>query len=541
MAAVYDEQNKKEGKGFAGISSLVTDIDKLLPPTARRETPVEISAAKAEPERQNVQSNSKPEEPKSERQPYQDPPKKSSELSGGMAVFAVAVVLGLLWFLAEIGNRSSEQTSNQVPASASSLPAPKNAPSYSSASQQSPVSSRPEESKPPVEHNLVYSTAQIMYCLAEEIRIDGAEEVINRYRDAEVNQFNAMVADYNSRCGSFRYRSGTLESAQRQIQPYRSQLLEEGKNRFSRKSATGATLSMQAPNKTTLPALTNSSIDATLQAIQRELNVLGYNAGLADGVMGKQTRAAIKSFQKDNDLVADGIPTKDLFHILSSNRHSPKKQESTITSVNSFSHHAPSKIEQGSNPTNRIPKNAKLNYLGNDWECRPGYYRYSNECREVSVPQNGKLTYLGNDWECKPGYFRSSNACRKVSVPQNGKLTYLGNDWECKPGYFRYGNACRKVPVPRNGKLTYLGNDWECKPGYFRYGDECRAVKIPRNGKLTYLGNDWECNRGYYRVSDECRAVQLPRNGKLTYLGNDWECERGYRRLGEKCVSVFDR
>ena len=42
-------------------------------------------------------------------------------------------------------------------------------------------------------------------------------------------------------------------------------------------------------------------------AIQKALNDAGYDAGPADGVMGKKTRAAITRFQVDQKLVADGI------------------------------------------------------------------------------------------------------------------------------------------------------------------------------------------------------------------------------------------
>ncbi|MGB3366180.1 MAG: peptidoglycan-binding domain-containing protein [Acidaminobacteraceae bacterium] len=44
------------------------------------------------------------------------------------------------------------------------------------------------------------------------------------------------------------------------------------------------------------------------KAIQTKLNELGYECGKADGKIGKNTKNAIKKFQKDNSLKADGIP-----------------------------------------------------------------------------------------------------------------------------------------------------------------------------------------------------------------------------------------
>ena len=45
--------------------------------------------------------------------------------------------------------------------------------------------------------------------------------------------------------------------------------------------------------------------------LQKDLNFLGYNAGTEDGIMGKNTRKAVQSFQKDFGLDVDGIPGND--------------------------------------------------------------------------------------------------------------------------------------------------------------------------------------------------------------------------------------
>lgn len=44
--------------------------------------------------------------------------------------------------------------------------------------------------------------------------------------------------------------------------------------------------------------------------IQKDLNFLGYNAGAEDGILGPNTRNAVRSFQQDfkNVLAVDGIP-----------------------------------------------------------------------------------------------------------------------------------------------------------------------------------------------------------------------------------------
>lgn len=44
-----------------------------------------------------------------------------------------------------------------------------------------------------------------------------------------------------------------------------------------------------------------------IRTVQRILNALGYDCGNVDGIFGAKTRAAVRSFQKDKGLSADGI------------------------------------------------------------------------------------------------------------------------------------------------------------------------------------------------------------------------------------------
>ena len=297
MAAEEANNKKNEGKGFAGLSSLVSDVDTPPPAPKTESAGVTTSTGRSASEAAQPQ----PQQP-TQRQTYQEPPQSSSGSSGGKWVVGIAVVVGLLWLVGQ----SDKNTPS--PAPAYSPPAQSAAPSYSPPAQpQAP--SVPQESKPPVGQDLVFSTAQIRYCLAEDIRMDAAKAVLNNYSDSDVNRFNAMVADYNSRCGSFRYRSGALESARRDVEPYRSQLQAEGRSRFARSPSTGS-LSAPAPMRPTP--------DATIQAIQRHLNELGYDAGPADGLVGARTRAAIASFQRNIGVQADGVANTELLRQLRS-------------------------------------------------------------------------------------------------------------------------------------------------------------------------------------------------------------------------------
>ena len=45
-----------------------------------------------------------------------------------------------------------------------------------------------------------------------------------------------------------------------------------------------------------------------IEAMQRALNALGFDAGKPDGLAGRKTRAALKAFQKERGQPADGHP-----------------------------------------------------------------------------------------------------------------------------------------------------------------------------------------------------------------------------------------
>ena len=367
MTGGEEEQKKEESKGFAGLSSLVSDVDTTPPPAAKKEP------AAAAPRVERAAS------PPAQPQPSQrhttvhesSPSQRNVSLLLGLGIFIIPYIF--VWFLLRSGHSALSrvlgfgwlaffllpmlldshsitappQNGANVAAPAYSSPAQSTAPSYSPPAQpQAP--SRPTESRPPVGQGRVFSREQIRYCLAEDIRLDGAKAAINNHVDADVDRFNAMVADYNSRCSSFKYRTNNrgrndLKSAQRDIEPYRTQLQSEGRSRFAR-SPTGA-LSPQTPSRPTP--------DATVQAIQRKLNELGYKAGAADGLMGRGTRSAVIAFQQDRGLAATGVADQALLLQL---QRAPSRQTTAETTPSTQS--SPPALPNSS----RLPDLSKLAY-----------------------------------------------------------------------------------------------------------------------------------------------------------------------------------
>ncbi|MDE7257626.1 MAG: peptidoglycan-binding protein [Lachnospiraceae bacterium] len=55
------------------------------------------------------------------------------------------------------------------------------------------------------------------------------------------------------------------------------------------------------------PILKKGSKGSAVMELQRMLKVKGYDVGAIDGIFGSRTLAAVKAFQKANDLIVDGI------------------------------------------------------------------------------------------------------------------------------------------------------------------------------------------------------------------------------------------
>lgn len=221
MTEGSEHTKRGEAKGFAGLSSLASDVDAILTPPKNLgpQNRTEPASSPARPVPTPVQSpqRSKP------AQAYQAPPRSPSGSSGMKWLLGIAAVVGVIWY----SNASSQKPSSSIPAY--TPPTQETSTSYT---PPSPEPVQPWEERPPVGQSLVLTTTQITYCLAEDIRLEGAKAVIDSYSDSQVDRFNVWVDDYNSRCGSFRYRSGALESARRAVEPYRSQLLADGRSRF---------------------------------------------------------------------------------------------------------------------------------------------------------------------------------------------------------------------------------------------------------------------------------------------------------------------
>ncbi|RLA50422.1 MAG: hypothetical protein DRR42_13230, partial [Gammaproteobacteria bacterium] len=410
-----EEKEKEEVKGFAGLSSMASDVDAVVDSTPKKTQKASSDSATKQ------SADNRPQD--KEEQPGADPwtGQRTTQPSGGSSagkwLIGIAVVIGLIW----LANQSDSNRPSR-PADSPGISSTSVAPASQPAVVQPQAPIRPSESKPSVGRNNVLSTGQIRYCLAEKIRLDASEAVLNNYRDSDVDRFNGYVNDYNSRCGEFRYKQGALESARRDVEPYRGQLQADGRGRFVRTTSV-ATI---APSSPQAPKPARPTPDATVQAIQGRLNELGYSAGTPDGLFGNKTKAAIQAFERNSGLEIQGLANVSLLRQLES---SGQVVNEGLNDRNTTS------FDQGEGARG-LPDNATLASWGSDWVCNSGYFKSGTECRAVQVPTNGQLASWGSDWVCNSGYYKSGTECRAVQVPTNGQLASWGSDWVCNSGYY---------------------------------------------------------------------------------------------------------
>lgn len=104
-----------------------------------------------------------------------------------------------------------------------------------------PSTSPPIEERPPVGADNVLTAEQITYCLAQNMRLKAAQRAVNQFAASDINRFNAMVDDYNSRCGSYRYDQGSRAAAVASVAPFRTRYEREGNAWFATPPARAST------------------------------------------------------------------------------------------------------------------------------------------------------------------------------------------------------------------------------------------------------------------------------------------------------------
>ncbi|MES9830086.1 MAG: peptidoglycan-binding domain-containing protein [Candidatus Thiodiazotropha sp.] len=308
--------NDKDKKGFSGLSDLaseVSGVDEPINPEPKEEAKPSTPKQPPQPQREKATSES-------ERKPKRTPPPietvssgNNAGGSGGKWILGIVGVVFVIWLINN-GGQSNKKPSYNPPSSPQSYDYPQSSPAQAVRTPGAAQNAGLKYTKPSVGTNKMLSVQQIRWCIREGIRIEAMRDVIDS--NAEVGKFNRVVDDYNSRCGSYRYRQGSQSRAERDVKPYRSQIIAEavrearqlgGSYQPSYPSVSPGTSTRSAPKK--------PSAQYTREA-QQLLTDLGYKPGPVDGDYGRRTAAAVKAFQRDAGVTQDGWIDQDLLSAL---------------------------------------------------------------------------------------------------------------------------------------------------------------------------------------------------------------------------------
>ena len=266
-----DDNDKK---GFGGFGNLLSDVSEEVKTAAPK--PASESADKGT---QTTHSTS---------HQTSTPPPLPLDTPGGKSGFGSGWVwAGLVFFIfiviANSGENEEAAAPIEAPAYESSYEAPVDSapavevPVAESEWESAAVAIKNSEEIAPIGSDLVLTANQIRYCLAEDVRLSTIEKAIDSYSQYEVNRFNGAIEDFNRRCSSYKYRRGTLESVQDEVNSRHASLVLEALKRLD--SWRGKTSSQSG---ITAPATDAQSVAAQLEPespsppviAQRNLNEL---------------------------------------------------------------------------------------------------------------------------------------------------------------------------------------------------------------------------------------------------------------------------
>ena len=156
----------------------------------------------------------------------------------------------------------------------------------------------PVEKLPPQATGALLGDDEVRYCVFQGRRLTYLRNQV--VGDDPIQRFNTLVADFNSRCRSFRYDNNALQTAAQQADTWQDQI----------KSDAQAILASWSPgmaSSTMAGGLIDLQSHEGAAKIQARLKVLGYYDRRIDGQWGPKSASALATFRQDKGLGANGI------------------------------------------------------------------------------------------------------------------------------------------------------------------------------------------------------------------------------------------
>lgn len=168
----------------------------------------------------------------------------------GRRLFWGLATAAFVGFIVYDSNKEPSYSPRPSPTTAYTPSTPQDSGSGSRSSK--PPSTQAREEVPPLGTDRVLKKSEVRYCIFQGERLDIIREIISEKLD--IDRFNRLVYDFNSRCARFRYRRGTLQAIEAEVPGRRQQLRQDVQRLLS--SWPGAPFS-------SLPLMDDNLIDIT--------------------------------------------------------------------------------------------------------------------------------------------------------------------------------------------------------------------------------------------------------------------------------------
>ncbi len=323
-------RNPEEGQahGFSGLLSLVSQIsDQAQAEDARGPLKTTTNA----PDARNVKGEpTGSAEPKARHDYPASVPSTPSRSKRGWIIAAVAAGL-LIWVVVE---------SNKQPYSPPYTPPPYTPPYTPPRTEPVPKPSPPQAPSPdsqptediplPGDGTRTFSQGNIRWCMFQERKLEIIRSRIETStNEADTSSFNALITDYNNRCGRYRYREFDLRQVRSELALREAGLrlqAEDMINGWPHRRQRSPSIPRQGSTPYSPPIPPDSPVQPTpappplnppvtsgldllriedATKVQRRLADLGFFIGTPDGIWSRKARQALREFKSGNGLPQD--------------------------------------------------------------------------------------------------------------------------------------------------------------------------------------------------------------------------------------------
>ena len=398
-------------KGFSGLDDLSTDIDDIISENHKEfknnsEQKTEYKEHKTtsnDNETENIEKSKSTSSTTSNTSNIES--NDSNKGSSSWIWWLIAVgVIG--WIIIQSNSTSSSSNKTSYSSSQQNYSSSAKSNNYSKSTTDDYYESKPDAYLTTLNKN------QLLYCEAEKIRLDAAQNKIDLYSTYEVDKFNALTNDYNSRCANKQYYKNDMYYVDINIEKKRYQLQQDGLARFPKSnsiSSNSQSYNSNQPKNQTPNVNSKILYSLTINTIPSDakVKIVNINPKYQNGIKLEKGNYHIEVSKDGYETIKQWILLdKDIIYSI-------KLQNTTKYNLSNNDNNSLNKNTTKKSSNKVIPENAQMNYFGNDWECKRGYSKNINECIKIQIPANAELNYFGDNWQCKRGYSKNGNECIK--------------------------------------------------------------------------------------------------------------------------------